>query len=140
MKAALEDFDGLLRTQELDMAGSPAAKAAITMTPVPPTSTSGWFIPSMGQWLAILCNDRQGGKSGLGNAPWPSGTNSFYENIKNNPIQNINKYLYATLDGQSVWTTSAFDPNRCIFMYTYNNPCFRYSYEDQPLVRPVFAF
>ena len=140
MKSVIEDFDGLLRTQELDMAGSPAAKAAITMTPVPPTSTSGWFIPSAGQWLAILCDDRLGGKSGLGDAPWFPGSDSFYREISHNPIQNINKYLYATLDRQAVWTTSAFDPNRCIYMYTYNNPYFRYSNEVQPHVRPVFAF
>ena len=65
-----EDFDGLTRTEMLDAYGSPAASAATSLIPAAPTNTSGWFIPSTGQWMAMLCNDKSGGLSGLGNGKW----------------------------------------------------------------------
>ena len=70
LASASEDFNGLIRTEMLQYSGSYAARAARTLAPAPPANTSGWFIPSTGQWMAMLCNDRNGGLSGLGNGKW----------------------------------------------------------------------
>ena len=69
-ESASEDFNGLIRTEMLQYNGSKAASAARSLAPAPPANTSGWFIPSTGQWMAMLCNDKSGGLSGLGNGKW----------------------------------------------------------------------
>lgn len=51
---ALSDYDGLEKTKWLEDNNSSVAKSVIEYTENIPAGTSGWFIPSLGQWLAAV--------------------------------------------------------------------------------------
>lgn len=140
MKAAIEDFGGLTRTQELAKKGSPAAKKAVEMKPATPLDTSGWFIPTTGQWLAMMC-----GYSSACGQTWPSETDDVGKVFKNagSNYTNYIRQVDATYNGESVFTSSAFDEYSCIRFdigstskFTFNKRWYGLSTQ----IRPVFAF
>ena len=53
---AMKDFRGLEKTKWLAEHNSAAAISAMNYNVSTPTGTTGWFIPSIGQWIAIVNN------------------------------------------------------------------------------------
>lgn len=147
MGSAKNDFDGLLRTQLLDEYGSPAAKAALNMTPSAPMNSSGWFLPSIGQMLAMICNDREGGKSGLGNAEWPLDDDrlnaSFLFWRGGNPIARLRIVLSSYSEKRSsatFWLSSANSDKEGIVIDFHRSVFSIHSAKVSNLVRPVLVF
>lgn len=142
--SAFDDYDGLAKTDELAFIGSPAAKAVKEYTPKAPGGykTSDWFIPSVGQWVAILCSP------GLGGVAKPSSKNGMPVNIENgsiNAYNNIDKYLTGTyfhkFSDRSFWTSSSWKGYGGIMLRNYNGTSFGgYSSGSYAFARPVFAF
>lgn len=56
VEEAMNDFRGLEKTKWLANHNSEAAINAINYNVSTPTGTSGWFIPSIGQWIAVVNN------------------------------------------------------------------------------------
>ena len=140
-REALTDFDGLAKTKWLLSNNSEAAQSTTSMRPVPASDkTSGWFIPTTGQWLAILC------KPGIGNSTVPGRNVQLTENLDGDPVSNINEWLYLydnadDIDGE-YWTSSAYNTKRG-FLARLNNSAktfFIDSGTTSSSVRPVFAF
>lgn len=144
MKSVREDFDGLARTLSLSDVSFPAAKAAINMQSAKkPMNCSDWFIPSTGQWLAILCNDRQGGKAGLGDAEWPSESYGYSKVIMSDPFKNL--INMSGNDGYltTIMTSSAKNSKQLVYMIVSSGSYFQFTEnkrKENVLVRPVFAF
>lgn len=114
----------------------------------PATHTTGWFIPSMGQWWDILSN--------LGGVNLDEYKNDTFKNgVLNIPgatttIDNINKYLQKIKDAKSFstpdvnfWSSSENNGTYACNMYSSNGLlCLHYRTKDfgQPYVRCIFAF
>lgn len=136
MDNAKNDFDGLAKTQSLIEKGSEAASTLSKLGNTPEGCTP-WFIPSTGQWLAMLC------QPGLGGAEMPTG------GALNTPF-NINGAAklssMARANGGSalvarLWTSSGFNGNTGIYLVNGSNPRFTwYNWSSYAWVRPVFAF
>ena len=140
-KEVLDDYDGLEKTKLLVSNG--VLKDVVSMKPTPPEDkTSGWFIPSIAQWLAILC------KPGLGDATMPSRNTSLKDQLSGVPFDNINMYigLYDAAqpvdDGYRYWTSTAYRKKRGFNLMVSNNTCYIEDRDPQASCnfRPVFAF
>lgn len=142
--AALTDTCGLLKTEELAMMGSPAATAALNMTPTPPVVASKWFLPSAAQWIAIM--------NGVGGQPLPKSTDPFptyieqgtskgFENI--NSIIKGNSWSYYTMvASDKYWSSSAYSDKVGVYITASSGYGTRLTYwtNTKAYVRPVFAF
>lgn len=136
MDNAKNDFDGLAKTQSLIEKGSEAASTLSKLGNTPEGCTP-WFIPSTGQWLAMLC------QPGLGGAEMPTG------GALNTPF-NINGAAKlsstARANGGSalvsrLWTSSGFNGNTGIYLVNGSNPRFTwYNWSSYAWIRPAFAF
>ena len=62
---AMNDFRGFEKTKWLAEHNSVAAINAINYNVSTPTGTTGWFIPSIGQWIAVVNNFNAGINSSL---------------------------------------------------------------------------
>ena len=144
--AALSDYGGMAKTDELAMRESPAAVAALNMKPTPPVVASNWFLPSAAQWIAILCSP------GVGGQPMPNssavfptyieqGTSKAFDNI--NSILDGNSWTYYTMKaGHKYWSSSAFSEKVGVYVTASDGYGTRLSYwtNTYGYVRPVFAF
>ena len=136
MANAKNDFEGLAKTKHLKEKDIAAANSLGYMGAAPKGATD-WFIPSTGQWIAMLC------KPGLGGAEIPTGAGL------NTPF-NINGTvkLASTANangGQGfygkTWTSSAVNGATGIWLVNGGNPRFTwYNWSDYAYVRPAFAF
>lgn len=148
MKSVINDYDGLDRTQMLDHLLS-AATNVLATTPATPLPASDWFIPSAGQWLAIICNDRQGGKSGIGNAGWPSETERYNAVMMNDPFKNVGNCLNETIHNawdsspQAYLTSSARNAKQLMLLIVRNGYYIQFGEnkrKQETIVCPVFAY
>ena len=136
MANAKNDFDGLAKTKHLKEKNVPAANVLGYMGAAPKGGTD-WFIPSTGQWIAMLC------KPGLGGAEIPTGTalNSGFNidgtsKLASTASANGGHGFYAM-----TWTSSGFNGSTGIYLVNGGSPRFSwYNSGTFAYVRPVFAF
>lgn len=137
MDNAKNDFDGLTKTQSLIEKGSVAASTLSKLGNTPEGCTP-WFIPSTGQWLAMLC------QPGLGGAEIPAGgaLNTHFNingaaKLSSTSRANGGSALVARL-----WTSSGFNGSTGIYLVnSASAPRFSwYNWSDYCWVRPAFAF
>lgn len=136
MENAKNDFDGLAKTQSLIEKGSVAASTLSKLGDTPEGCTP-WFIPSTGQWIAMLC------KPGLGGAEIPA------DGALNTPF-NINGAAKLSSTSRAnggsalvarLWTSSGFNGSTGIWLVNGSNPRFTwYNWSSYAWVRPAFAF
>ena len=113
---ARNDINGYDKTQALEFAGVEAAERALNDWPEAPSQSSGWFIPTTGQWLAAL-------NYGLGNSAAPYDYDLWTGSLPGSPVKTINNYTNrdnaATLGGH-YWTSSAqgASASKGVFIYT----------------------
>ena len=134
MANAKNDFDGLAKTKHLKEKGSEAANVVGYMGAAP-TGCTEWFIPSTGQWIAMLC------KPGLGGAEMPTGAGlntPFNINgaAKLSSVASANggKGFYSV-----TWTSSGFNGSTGIYLVNGSNPRLWYT-SSYAYVRAAFAF
>jgi hypothetical protein len=137
MNNAKNDFDGLAKTQSLIGKGSVAASTLSKLGNTPEGCTP-WFIPSTGQWIAMLCTP------GLGGAEIPTGAalNTHFNingaaKLSSTSRANGGSALVARL-----WTSSGFNGNTGIYLVNSTSaPRFSwYNWSNFCWVRPAFAF
>lgn len=137
MNNAKNDFDGLAKTQSLIGKGSVAASTLSKLGNTPEGCTP-WFIPSTGQWIAMLCTP------GLGGAEIPTGgaLNTHFNingaaKLSSTSRANGGSALVARL-----WTSSGFNGNTGIYLVNSTSaPRFSwYNWSNFCWVRPAFAF
>jgi hypothetical protein len=151
--ALIADKDGRTESNVINSSTYPAAYAATTTyksTVSAPSGTSGWYLPSIGQWFDICVN--------LGEMSSSAGNNNYYDggsylywsgpslncatNI-NNKLQSVGENKYTKFaKGNIYWSSSEYSRDRAYYVYfgsSYpglNNDYKGYSYK----VRPVIAF
>ena len=136
MANAKNDFDGLAKTKHLKEKGSSAASVVGYMGAAPKGCTE-WFIPSTGQWIAMLC------KPGLGGAEIPTGSalNTWFningaERLSSVASANGGKGFY-----NETWTSSGFNGATGIYLVNGSAPRFTwYNSAKDAYVRAAFAF
>ena len=136
MANAKNDFDGLAKTKHLKEKGSSAANVLGYMGAAPKGATD-WFIPSTGQWIAMLC------KPGLGGAEIPTGSalNTWFningaERLSSTASANGGKGFYG-----ETWTSSGFNGSTGIYLVNGSAPRFTwYNSSYDAYVRAAFAF
>ncbi|MCR4603942.1 MAG: hypothetical protein K5683_10505 [Prevotella sp.] len=147
-KAALNDFDGLAKTFMLRMAKSPAALKLNDWNTTRSPLRSEWFLPSSGQWAAIMCSP------GAGGVPKPSengGFPTYLENGTHVAYDNINRIIKQTLSygsyvwfyrNQKYWSSSAYSEKVGVYLRGDGEQGTHLSYwtNTYGFVRPVFAF
>ena len=134
MANAKQDFDGLAKTKHLKEKNSDAANIVGYMGAAPKGGTD-WFIPSTGQWIAMLC------KPGLGGAEMPTGAGlntPFNINgaakLSSAASANGGKGFYSV-----TWTSSGFNGSTGIYLVNGSNPRLWYT-SSYAYVRAAFAF
>jgi len=147
-KAALNDFDGLAKTFMLRLANSPAAKTLNDWNKSRSPLRSEWFLPSSGQWAAIMCSPGAGGVPKPGeNGEFPTylenGTHVAYDNINRviNDTKSSGSYVWFQRD-QRYWSSSAYNSKVGVYLRGDGNQGTHLSYwtNTYGYVRPVFAF
>lgn len=137
MDRAKNDFDGLSKTQALAAKGSYASQTALNYGTTPEGCTS-WFIPSTGQWIAMLC------QPGLGGAEIPTGT-ALNTHFNINGAAKLSSAARANGGSglvSKLWTSSGLNGNTGIYLVNSSSrPRFSwYNWSDFAWVRPVFAY
>ena len=138
MENTKNDFDGLAKTKWLAEHGSRAVKN-ISRLGATPSGCTDWFIPSTGQWIAMLCTP------GLGGAEIPS-DNYFNTPFNINGATKLSRAVQANrgmILMDKVWTSSAYSATDIIWLVNdKDNLYFQASSAWRTLtyVRPVFAF
>ncbi len=138
--AALTDFDGIVKTQYLKDEGSAAAKAALDYTPKPSKRTSGWFLPTTAQWLAMLCTP------GLGGVKMPDNSSDFPACLGSDAStaidrHNANSGLVKLSKIYLYWTSSAWSGKIGVRFRVSEGGFNHFSNKNgKGQVRPVFAF
>ena len=136
MANAKNDFEGLAKTKHLKEKGSAAANVVGYMGAAPKGGTD-WFIPSTGQWIAMLC------KPGLGGAEIPTGTalNSGFNingaaKLSSTASANGGKGFYS-----ETWTSSGFNGSTGVYLVNGSSPRFTwYNWSQPAYIRTAFAF
>lgn len=136
MANAKNDFDGLAKTKHLKEKGSDAANVVGYMGAAP-TGCTEWFIPSTGQWIAMLC------KPGLGGAEIPTGS-ALNTGFNINGAAKLSSVASANggkeFSGRT-WTSSGFNSATGIFLWNGSAPRFTwYNSSEYAYVRAAFAF
>ncbi len=136
MDNAKNDFDGLAKTQSLIEKGSDAASTLSKLGDTPEGCTP-WFIPSAGQWLAMLC------QPGLGGAEMPTGTglNTPFNINGASKLSSVARANGGSALVARLWTSSGFNGNTGIYLVNGSNPRFTwYNWSSYAWIRPAFAF
>lgn len=136
MDNAKNDFDGLAKTKHLKEVGTEVGNIIGYMGDAP-TGGTDWFIPSTGQWIAMLCTP------GLGGAEIPTGTGlntpfniNGAEKLSSKAIANGGKGMFG-----KTWTSSGFNGSTGIYLVNGGNPRFTwYNSSEVAYIRAAFAF
>jgi len=150
--------DGYTETMKLINAGKsgsvtfPAAETAVAYTATVPTGTSGWYLPSIGQWYDILVNLGQQSATMHRYNEYLG----YWDNTISAALTNINGKLKVAGDGNYdsiisdwtwFWTSSEYSTDRAYYV--------AFDYEDNGIdldayfktygfssnrIRPVIAF
>lgn len=136
MANAKNDFDGLAKTKHLKEKGSEGANSLGAMGAAP-TGCTEWFIPSTGQWIAMLC------KPGLGGAEIPTGSalNTWFNingaaKLSSAASANGGKGFYS-----ETWTSSGYNGSTGIYLVNGSAPRFTwYNSSHYAYIRAAFAF
>jgi len=115
-----------------------AAAAASNNSASAPTGTSGWFLPSMGQWNLIV--------QGLATMKTGSAvTTDLPHNTDNDTYKasNLNSVITAAggtgFGEHAYWSSTEVDANNAWYMY-FKDGCASYGIKDSRHVRSVLAF
>ncbi len=137
MDNAKNDFDGLAKTNLLKERGSKAA-ASLAQLGSTPEGCTDWFIPSTGQWLAMLCTPGLGGAEMLADGALNTHFN-IYGGAKISATARVNGGSSLTIRN---WTSSGFNGNTGIYLVnSVSEPRFSwYNWSWDAWVRPAFAF
>ena len=136
MDNAKNDFDGLAKTKHLKEVGTEVGNIIGYMGDAP-TGGTDWFIPSTGQWIAMLCTP------GLGGAEMPTGTGlntpfniNGAEKLSSKAIANGGKGMFG-----KTWTSSGYNGSTGIYLVNGGNPRFTwYNSSEVAYIRAAFAF
>ena len=138
MDKGKNDFDGLAKTKWLAANGSKAA-SKLSRIGATPAGCTDWFIPSTGQWIAMLCTP------GLGGAEIPSDQNLFTPfNI--NGAAKVSRAMRANggmMLMEKLWTSSAYNTTNIIWLVNDNDILYFQGFSawrTVTYVRPAFAF
>ncbi len=141
------DMDGYTNTTYLNSTDYPAGYAAKTTYAsqvTAPSNTSGWFLPSCGQWYYILVN--LGGMSATPGNAWG------WSNMSSTAVSNLNTILgkagsgnYDSFGNEWCWSSSEHGSDGAYGAYfgSNGNMYFAYGASDKLFaghVRPVIAF
>ena len=149
----IADKDGYTHTTYINSSAYPAGYAAATTyqsTVAAPGGTSGWYLPSEGQWYDIFVN------LGKMNTPgyYDGGNYLYWYNQSSTCTTNLNAYLtpltsgtYTTFTGSDLyWSSSEYEISYAydagfysVTVYLYNSGGGNYK-SDTNMVRPVIAF
>lgn len=112
-----------------------------------PGNTTGWFIPSMGQWWDILSNL---GKVNLDSYKENEDTYTYISGAATTAVDNMNIYLNKVNDAETFntstyfWSSSEYDSNDACYVGFYSNGYLYLSYDCKDYtrgrVRCVLAF
>ena len=141
---ARNDINGYDKTQALEFAGVEAAGRALNDWPEAPSESSGWFIPTTGQWLAAL-------NYGLGNSAAPYDYDLWTGSLPGSPVKTINNYTNrdnATTLGGHYWTSSAQGASASKGVFIYTNSSYTATFksasslssDNNVYLRPFLAF
>ena len=136
MDNAKNDFDGLAKTKHLKEVGTEVGNIIGYMGDAP-TGGTDWFIPSTGQWIAMLCTP------GLGGAEMPTGAGlntpfniNGAEKLSSKAIANGGKGMFG-----KTWTSSGYNGSTGIYLVNGGNPRFTwYNSSEVAYIRAAFAF
>ena len=143
------DMDGYTYTTYLNSVDFPAgyvAKTTFASQVAAPSGTSGWFLPSSGQWYWILVN--LGGMSATPSYYWGwssvSSTAASNLNTKLGKVGSGN-YDSFTNNGQSYWTSSENSSDKAYLVFFASDGHMYFAYGPYTKtyggrVRPVLAF
>jgi hypothetical protein len=150
---SITDYDGLTYTGKINNSTYPAAYAVATTfkSTVPnPSGTSGWYLPSIGQWYLICLN--LGGMSTSftdyrtsGNLYW-AGQSTACANAINTAMSEAGSGKYdefSAAANQYYWSSSEYDTYNAYYALFYSNGYMTLDNlykECDGYVRPVIAF
>ena len=143
------DMEGRTNTSFINTSSYPAGYAAKTTYAsqvTAPSNTSGWFLPSSGQWYYILVN--LGGMSATPDKTygWSSGSSTAVSNLNSKLSKVVSDYYDAFSNSdEAYWSSSENNPDYayCAHFYSGGYMVFaNYDYRktDMIRVRPVLAF
>ena len=122
--AMISENDGYTHTTYLNSPDYPAGYAARTIFAsqvTPPANTSGWFLPSIGQWYSIFVN--LAGMNSTVDATWEIGwsgmSSTAYVNINNKlSLAGSNNFeAFTSVDNESYWSSNEFSSEEIYFVY-----------------------
>ena len=148
--AVMADKDGLTHTPDINSSTYPAGNAAATTyenTVAAPSGTSGWYLPSIGQWFDIFVN------LGKMNATvyTPSDKGFHWSGQASTCVKNLNAYLTPLTSGTFTtfgtfdyyWSSSEFRITDNAYHAYFDGPNVGLNYCNKSytgLVRGVVAF
>jgi len=101
--AQIADKDGYTHTTKINSSSYPAASAATSYTVAAPSNTSGWYLPSVGQWYDICVNlgklSSTKGGSGYTDEPGLDGTGYILWTDALTSADSLNAYLTPLTSG-----------------------------------------
>lgn len=145
----ISDMDGYTNTTFLNSTDYPAGYAAKTTYAsqvTAPSNTSGWFLPSSGQWYYILVN--LGGMSSIPNYAWgwngESSTAASNLNSKLSKVASGNYDAFSSSD-EYFWSSSELKSDDAYVARFYKDQrmyfaTYDYGKSHMDRVRPVLAF
>ncbi|WP_154655706.1 fimbrial protein [Xylanibacter oryzae] len=145
----ITDYDGLTYTSLIDNTSYPAVVENYSPAQLAPDATSGWYLPSIGQWYQILIN--LGGMSTVfqddrknGTLHWDNSSTVFVNaiNAAMNKVGDGN-YDPFTTEYQFYWSSSEYDAdNAYILLISTSNSLglTNIGKSDNSSVRRVIAF
>ena len=143
------DMEGCRNTSYLNTTSYPAGYAAKTTYAsqvTAPSNTSGWFLPSSGQWYYILVN--LGGMSATPDEVygWSSGSSTAASNL-NSKLSKVGSGNYDAFSnsGEAYWSSSENNPDYAYSAHFYSGGYMvfaHYDYRKTVMIRvcPVLAF
>ena len=142
------DMDGYTYTNYLNSTDYPAGYAAKTTYAsqvTAPSNTSGWFLPSTGQWYYILVN--LGGMSATPGfaTGWGYGSSTAASNL-NSKLSKVGSGNYDSFskDNDTYWSSSEYSSGRAYYADFHVGGSMYFAFSDLKSytrrVRPVLAF
>ncbi len=142
------DMDGYSNTTYLNSSSYPAGYAAKTTYAsqvTAPSNTSGWFLPSTGQWYYILVN--LGGMSATPNKAygWSSGSSTAASNLNSKlSVVGSGNYDSFSNSNENYWSSSEGGSSYAYRAYFYSDGTMYFAYDGSKSntyrVRAVLAF
>lgn len=143
--AAKADIAGIahheiMKSLSIESGHNRAATVAANYTPAAPNGTSGWFLPSAGQWWLFFNSCGLGDKVGWGN----SSANSTDINDLNTSLSSKGVAGFSTGAGNLYWTSSEDGDRKGVYLgfngYATGIVLHTINKRSDLIVRPILAF